>query len=63
MDKQEFVVLNLFPRSKYQIGETTWDYASPVLRRILDRHNIENPNEPLNYEFIDEGKPDWWGVF
>lgn len=63
LDKQEFVVLNLFPRSKYQIGETTWDYASSVLRRILDRHNIENPNEPLNYEFIDEGKPDWWGYF
>lgn len=63
LDKQEFVVMNLFPSSNYQIGETTWDYASSVLRRAVDRHNIENPENPVTYEFVDEGKPTWWNTF
>lgn len=64
LEKQEFVVLELFPRSKnYQIGETTWDYAAPVLRRCVDRYNLENSDHPLNYTFVDEGEPEWWGAY
>ncbi|MDE5611689.1 MAG: DUF4843 domain-containing protein [Odoribacter sp.] len=64
LEKQEFVVLKLFPKSKnYQIGETTWDYAAPVLRRCVDRYNLEHPENLLNYTFKDEGKPEWWDAF
>lgn len=62
LEKQEFVVEELFPKSNFQIGETTWDYAAPVLRRCVDRYNLKNP-EPLNYIFVDKGKPEWWDTF
>lgn len=63
LDKQEFVVMALFPKSNYQIGETTWDYAAAVLRRAVDEYNVAHPETPLTYEFVEEGMPAWWGFF
>ncbi len=55
LEKQEFVILNLFPLSKYSISNTTWDYANVILREIAEKQAT-----PLPFEFPIEGEPYWW---
>lgn len=60
VDKQEFVIRNLFPISYYQITDATWDYANVILRDILTQYNATHPGGELAFTFPVEGVPSWW---
>lgn len=55
VDKQEFVILNLFPLTNYSVTDETWDYANVILRSIAEKQET-----PLGFEFPVEGEPYWW---
>lgn len=63
IEKQEFVILHLFPMTGYQPNDDTWTFAASVLRMEMDRYNQENPKDPLKYEFGHSGEPEWWNEF
>ena len=57
VEKQEFVILNLFPMSNYSITDETWDYANVMLRSVADKQT-----EPLAFDFPVEEEPYWWAM-
>lgn len=62
VEKQEFVVRSLFPKSYYQITDATWMYGNVILRADLVAYNEEHPGNPLNISFPVEECPEWWSV-
>lgn len=60
IEKQEYVIMTLFPKTNYVISEDTWMFAGAVLRRAVDDYNLNNSKEPLKFNFPDEGEPAWW---
>lgn len=62
VEKQDFVVLHLFPISYYQISEETWTYANVMLRLALEDYKEENPDAPVNFDFPVEGRMEWWDI-
>lgn len=57
VEKQEFVILNLFPMSNYSITDETWDYANVMLRSVAAKQT-----EPLAFAFPVEEEPYWWAM-
>lgn len=66
VEKQEFVILHLFPMANYLPDESidvAWTYGASVLRRELDRWNISHPKDELKFEFGDTYEPEWWSTY
>lgn len=63
VEKQEFVILNLFPMTGYLPNEDTWDFAASVLRMSQDRWNLSHPKDELKYEFGNTEQPKWWNFY